>query len=84
MTVYSLVVTDRGSVLLATYSTLGGLSNKESHDRGVVRSSEASEEKQNWSMTLNPLVASGAYSSFGATLNLPTRRLKLCSVRGTS
>jgi len=33
-------------------------------------------------MNLNPLVQSGAYKSFGATLNLPARSLKLYSVPG--
>ena len=82
MTVYSLLVTDRGRVLLATYTTFGGLSNKEGHERGVVRLSDVTEEKQNWLMSLNPLVQSGAYTSFGATLNLPNRTLKLYSVPG--
>jgi hypothetical protein len=80
MTVYSMLVTDRGRVLLATYTTFGGLANKEGHERGVVRLSEVSEEKQNWLMNLNPLVQSGAYTTFGATLNLPNRALKLYSV----
>jgi hypothetical protein len=82
MTVYALLVTDQGRVLLATYTTFGGLANKEGHAPGAVRLSDVMQEKQNWLMNLNPLVQSGAYSSFGATLNLPNRTLKLYSVPG--
>ncbi|HEX2672068.1 MAG TPA: hypothetical protein VHM25_14400, partial [Polyangiaceae bacterium] len=66
MTVYSLLVTDRGRVLLATYTTFGGLANKEGHESGAVRLSDVTEEKQSWLMGLNPLVPSGGYKSFGA------------------
>ena len=44
----------------------------------MVRLSDVSEEKQGW----NPLVPKGTTSSFGATLNLPNRALKLYSVPG--
>jgi len=82
MTVYALLVTDRGRVLLATYSTFGGLTNKEGHESGSVRLSDVTQEKQNWLMNSNPLARSAAYRSFGATLNLPDRTLKLYSVPG--
>jgi hypothetical protein len=78
MKLYSIVVTDRGRLLLATYTAFGGLADKEGHERSAVRLSDVSEEKQGW----NPLVPKGTTSSFSATLNLPNRALKLNSVPG--
>ena len=82
MKVYSLVLTDRGRLLLATYSAFGGLSDKEGHDQSAVRLSDVTEEKQSWLMKMNPLVSGSGYTSFGATLNLPNRALKLYAVPG--
>ena len=76
MTTYSLLVTDRGRVLLATYTAFGGLTDKEGHERGAVRLSDVTEEKPGW----NPLASPGSLRSFEATLNLPTRALKLSSL----
>lgn len=82
MKIYSLIITDRGRVLLGTYGSLGGLSEKEGHDKGSVRLSDVVEEQQSWMMKLNPLVKAGTYKTFGATLNLPSRALKLYAVPG--
>ena len=76
MKTYTMLVTDRGRLLLATNTTFGGLADKEGHERGAVRVSDVMEEKQRW----NPLAPSGAITRFVATLNLPNRALKLYSV----
>lgn len=76
MKVYTMIVTDRGRVLLATNTTFGGLAEKEGHERGTVRLSDVIQEKRSSSL----LVPSGAITLFVATLNLPNRALKLYSV----
>ncbi len=37
MKTYQLLITDRGRVLLATYTTVGGLTDEEAHERAAVR-----------------------------------------------
>jgi len=84
MKMYSLIITDRGRLLLATFTTFGGLANKEGHDKSQVRVSDVAEEKHGWIMKMNikmnPLISGSGYTSFVATLNLPNRALKLTAV----
>lgn len=80
MKVYSLVITERNRLLLATYTTFGGLTDKEGHDKTAVRLSDIAEEKQTFLMTINPLAQGNGYASFQATLKLPSRALKLYAV----
>ena len=80
MKVYSMLLTNRGRILIATYSTFGGLTDKEGHERSAIRLSDVAEEQQSWLAKMNPLASSGGYASFVATLNRPTGALKLYAV----
>jgi hypothetical protein len=78
---YQLVITDRGRLLMATYSAIGTLSDKKGFPKGGATLGELVEEKQGLAMKLNPLVPKD-YKTFTGVLNLPTGPIKLCGVPG--
>jgi hypothetical protein len=78
---YQLILTDRGRLLLATFTSLGGLSDKEGHERSQFKLSDVTEEQQGWAVRINPL-APANYKTFEATLHFPNRALKLYAIPG--
>jgi len=79
MKVYQLLITDRGRVLLATYTAFGGLADKQGHEKTTIRISDVTEEPQSWlTKKINPLVG----KSFIATFTFPDRALRLSAVPG--
>ncbi|HEX3776487.1 MAG TPA: hypothetical protein VHV51_18575 [Polyangiaceae bacterium] len=79
MKIYQLMITDRGRLLLATFTALGGLSDKQGHDRARIKLSDVTEEQQGWAARLNPL-APANYKTFEATFHLPSGALKLYAI----
>ena len=82
MTTHQLMVTDRGRVLLATHGMLGGLNDKEAHERSAVRISNVVEQQATWLMKMNPLMNGTNLTTFIATLDFPSRNLKLSNISG--
>ncbi len=78
---YQLVITDRGRLLMARYSAIGTLTDKQGFPKDAVTLAEVLEEKQGLATKLNPLVPKD-YKTFSGVLNLPTGPLKLCGVPG--
>jgi hypothetical protein len=79
MKVYQLLVTDRGRVLLATYTTFGGLADKQGHEKTTIVVSDVTEEPQSWlTKKINPMLG----KSFVATFTFPDRALRLSAVPG--
>lgn len=78
---YQLVITDRGRLLVATYSAIGTLSNKKSYPDKSVRLDGLVEEKQGLAMRLNPLVPKD-YKTYTGTLVFPDEPLKLVGIPG--
>ncbi len=81
VTLYDIILTDRDRVLVANYSVVGMLTNKASYPRSAVRVEGVSEEKQGLGISLNPFVPKD-YKTYGATVVLSDRSLKMCCVSG--
>jgi hypothetical protein len=82
MKMYQLVLTDRRRLLLAMFTTFGGLADKEGHEQSAIKLSDVTEEQQGWAMRLNPLTPPGGYKTFEATFHFPSRTLKLYAIPG--